>query len=190
MYASRTTQFIVGIFAILGIVALAILSLSLGKIPLFPPPGYNLYAAFDNISGLKTGDQVQMAGVQIGKVVNIGIKGNQALITMRINQSVQIDDKAIAAIKTSGIIGDKYVSIQLGSMDRILADGGTIQDTQSAFVLEDAIGQLINNSGSSNSKDNSSNGNSGDSSKDSKSSNSNCNCADTNVVKTPAKSAK
>jgi len=151
MYASRTTQFIVGIFAILGIIALAILSLSLGKIPLFPPPGYTLYAAFDNISGLKTGDQVQLAGVQVGKVVNIGIKDYRALVALRINQGVEVDKDAIAAIKTSGIIGDKYVSIELGPSDRILKDGETIHHTQSSFVLEDAIGQLINSSGSSSS---------------------------------------
>ena len=195
MYASRTTQFIVGIFAILGIVALAILSLSLGKIPLFPPPGYTLYAAFDNISGLKTGDQVQLAGVQVGKVVNIGIKDYRALVALRVNEGTQIDQDAIAAIKTSGIIGDKYVSIQLGPSDHYLKDGDTIRQTQSAFVLEDAIGQLINSSGSSNKDSGSSNkdsasGNSGDSPKDSKSSNANCNCADTNVVKQPGKSAK
>ncbi|MFZ0677633.1 outer membrane lipid asymmetry maintenance protein MlaD [Candidatus Binatus sp.] len=178
MYASRTTQFIVGIFAILGIVALAILSLSLGKISLFPPPGYTLYASFDNISGLKVGDQVQLAGVQVGKVVDIRIKENRALVVLRINDGVKIDEQAIAAIKTSGIIGDKYVSIQLGPGDHDLADGGTIQETQSAFVLEDAIAQLINNSGSSNS---SSNGNNG---------NSNCNCSDTNAAKKPEKSAK
>jgi phospholipid/cholesterol/gamma-HCH transport system substrate-binding protein len=177
MYASRTTQLIVGIFAILGIVALAVLSLSLGKISLFPPPGYTLYASFDNISGLKVGDQVQMAGVQVGKVVDIQIKDNRAQVAMRIHDGVKIDDQAIAAIKTSGIIGDKYVSIQLGPGDHDLANGGTIQETQSAFVLEDAIAQLINNSGSSNS---SSNGNSG---------NSNCNCSDT-TAKKPEKSAK
>jgi ABC-type transporter Mla subunit MlaD len=136
------------------------------------------------------GAHVQLAGEQVGQVVNIGIKDYRALVVLRINQGVQIDDGTIAAIKTSGIIGDKYVSIQLGSMDRLLKDGDAIRQTQSAFVLEDAIGQLINSSGSSNSKDNSSSGNSGDSSKDSKSSNSNCNCADTNVVKTPGKSAK
>ena len=181
MYATRTTQFIVGIFAILGIVALAILSLSLGKISLFPPPGYTLYARFDNISGLKVGDQVQLAGVQIGKVVDIGIKENQALVVMRIDEGVKIDDQAIAAIKTSGIIGDKYVSIQLGPGDHYLADGGTIQQTQSAFVLEDAIGQLINNSGSGNSSSKDSNSNTG---------NSNCNCSDTNAPKTSGKSAK
>ena len=148
MYASRTTQFIVGIFAILGIVALTILSLSLGKVAILPAPGYTLYALFDNISGLKTSDQVQLAGVQIGKVVDIGLKGERAKISMRINEGVQIDADSIAAIKTSGIIGDKYVSIALGPSDQILKDGDTIRQTQSAFVLEDAIGQLINSSGS------------------------------------------
>ena len=178
MYATRTTQFIVGIFAILGIVALAILSLSLGKISLFPPPGYTLYARFDNISGLKVGDQVQLAGVQIGKVVDIGIKENQALVVMRIDEGVKIDDQAIAAIKTSGIIGDKYVSIQLGPGDHDLADDGVITQTQSAFVLEDAIAQLINNSGSSGGSNSGNN------------SNSNCNCSDTSAAKKPGKSDK
>ena len=69
---------------------------------------------------------------------------------MRINQGVKIDQHAIAAIKTSGIIGDKYISIALGPSEKILANGATIQHTQAAFVLEDAIGQLINNAGSSN----------------------------------------
>ena len=158
MYATRTTQLIVGIFAILGIIALAILSLSLGKLTLLPKPGYTLYASFDNISGLKTGDQVQLDGVQIGKVVQIELKDMRARIAMRVDDGVQIDKDAIASIKTSGIIGDKYVSIALGPSDRILKDGDTIRQTESAFVLEDAIGQLINNSGSSSdSKDKSSN---------------------------------
>src|SRR5271155_5031885 len=171
MYASRTTQFIVGVFAILGIAALGILSISLGKISLFPTPGYTLYASFDNISGLKTGDQVQLAGVQVGKVVHIGLKDLRARVALRIDDGVEIDADAIAAVKTSGIIGDKYVSIQLGPSDRYLRNGDTIRQTQSAFVLEDAIGQLINSSG----------GGGGDSSKDkdSKSSSSDCKCSDT-----------
>jgi len=156
MYASRTTQFIVGIFAILGIAALAILSLSLGKISIFPAPGYTLYASFDNISGLKTGDQVQLDGVQIGKVVHIGLKDMRARVALRVDQGVQIDTDAIASVKTSGIIGDKYISIALGPSEHILGNGDTIRQTQSAFVLEDAIGQLINNSGSSGDKDKSS----------------------------------
>ncbi len=153
MYATRTTQLIVGIFAILGIIALAILSLSLGKLTLLPKPGYTLYASFDNISGLKAGDQIQLDGVQIGKVVQIGLKDMRARVAMRIDDGVAIDADAIAAVKTSGIIGDKYVSIALGPSDRILKNGDSIRQTQSAFVLEDAIGQLINSSGSSDSKD-------------------------------------
>jgi phospholipid/cholesterol/gamma-HCH transport system substrate-binding protein len=119
----------------------------LGKVAILPAPGYRLFALFDNISGLKKNDQVQLAGVQIGKVVSIGLKDERAQIAMHINQGVQIDADSIAAIKTSGIIGDKYVSIQLGPSDRILKDGDYIRQTQSAFVLEDAIGQLINSSG-------------------------------------------
>ena len=83
----------------------------------------------------------------------------RARVAMRVDDGVPIDKDAIASIKTSGIIGDKYVSIALGPSDRILKDGDTIRQTESAFVLEDAIGQLINNSGSSgdSAKDKSSN---------------------------------
>jgi phospholipid/cholesterol/gamma-HCH transport system substrate-binding protein len=149
MYASRFTQLIVGLFALLGIAALVYLSVRLGNISIFPKPGYTLYANFDNVSGLKTGDQVQLAGVPIGKVQSISLQDNRAHIGMRINTGIQIDTEAIAAIKTSGIIGDKYVSIALGPSDHNLTDGGTIRQTESAFVLEDAIGQLINSSSSS-----------------------------------------
>jgi phospholipid/cholesterol/gamma-HCH transport system substrate-binding protein len=147
MYAGRVTQLIVGIFTLIGIAALMFLSMRLGRIELFPTPGYTLYANFDNISGLKTGDRVEIAGVQVGKVVAISLDHERARIAMRINDGVQVDNETIAAIKTSGIIGDKYVSISLGPGDHFLADGGRIRETESAFVLEDAIGQLINSSG-------------------------------------------
>src|SRR6266446_6578728 len=148
MYASRTTQFIVGIFAVLGIAALGYLSLRLGRIELFPAPGYVLHADFDNISGLKDGDQVQLAGVPIGKVVDISLQldGERARVEMRLKKGVAVDSDAIASIETSGLIGDKYVAIQLGGGDP-LSNGATIRHTQSAFILEHAIGQLINSSG-------------------------------------------
>ncbi|HUY26928.1 MAG TPA: outer membrane lipid asymmetry maintenance protein MlaD [Candidatus Binataceae bacterium] len=149
MYASRTTQFIVGIFGLLGILALVILSFRLGQISIFPAPGYTLYASFDNIAGLKPGDEVEIAGVHIGRVESIELKDERARLAMRINDTVQIDDGAIASILTSGLIGSKYVSIAPGPSDKMLANGGTIQQTQSAFVIENAIGQLINNAGSS-----------------------------------------
>jgi len=149
MYASRTTQSIVGIFTLLGIAALAILSLSLGKVSLLPPPGYTLFATFDNISGLKAGDQVELAGVQIGKVERIALTDIRARVAIRITtNNVPIDADAIAAVMTNGIIGDKYVSIQVGSSDHILRNGESIRKTQSAFILEEALAHLLDNMGS------------------------------------------
>jgi phospholipid/cholesterol/gamma-HCH transport system substrate-binding protein len=76
---------------------------------------------------------------------------DRARVAMRLNSGVKVDDQAIAAIKTSGLIGDKYVSIAPGPGDKDLTEGGTLRQTESAFVLEDAIGQVI--SGLGNSKD-------------------------------------
>ena len=147
MYASRTTQLIVGIFALMGIAALAFLSMSLGRLELIPTPGYTLYANFDTIAGLKTGDQVEIAGVKVGKVTGAVLEDNRAHVTLRVNQGVEIDNDANAAVKSSGIIGDKFVSIALGAGEHTLGDQGQIRHTQSAIVLEDMIGQLINSGG-------------------------------------------
>jgi phospholipid/cholesterol/gamma-HCH transport system substrate-binding protein len=152
MYASRTSQLIVGIFALLGIAALAYLSFRLARMELLPAPGYTIHASFDDVSGLKPGDPVEIAGVQVGKVTAISLHDGRAQVSMRLNDGVRVDSDAIAAIKTSGLIGDKYVSIALGAGEKILKDGDALRQTQSAFVLEDAIGQLINNLGSGGSK--------------------------------------
>jgi phospholipid/cholesterol/gamma-HCH transport system substrate-binding protein len=137
----------VGLFGLLGIAALAVLSFRLGQVTILPQPGYTLFANFDNVSGLKPGDSVEIAGVKVGKVVSITLRDYRAQVAMHMNDGVEVDNDAIAAIKTSGIIGDKYVSIAPGPGERILNNGDTIRQTQSAFVLEDAIGQLINSSG-------------------------------------------
>lgn len=159
MYASRFTQLLVGIFALAGIAALVFLSVRLGRVEIFPPPGsYTLYANFDNISGLKTGDQVQIAGVGVGKVATITLRDNRAHVALRIDPGVEIDDEAFAAIKSSGIIGDKFIAIALGPGDRTLTDRNVIRHTQSSVVLEDLIGQLINSSGPSSSSGSSSSG--------------------------------
>jgi phospholipid/cholesterol/gamma-HCH transport system substrate-binding protein len=153
MYASRTTQLIVGVFAVLGIAALVYLSVSLGRIQFFAGAGYTLYANFDNITGLKSGDEVQIAGVPVGKVTSISLntKNYRAHVGMNLHDGVEVDNDAIASIKTEGIIGNKYISIAPGPGEEMLKNDGVIRQTQSAFVLEDAIGQLINSSGSSSS---------------------------------------
>jgi phospholipid/cholesterol/gamma-HCH transport system substrate-binding protein len=152
MYASRTTQLFVGIFTLMGIAALMYLSVRLGRVEIVPPPGYTLFANFDNIAGLKTGDQVEISGVKVGKVMDIGLKENRARVAMRVNEGVEVDDDAMAKVVTSGLIGDKYIAIALGGGDNNLKSGGTIRKTQSAFVLEDAIASFIGGGASSGSK--------------------------------------
>jgi phospholipid/cholesterol/gamma-HCH transport system substrate-binding protein len=148
MYASRTTQFIVGIFGLVGIAALSVLAFTLGRIPLVAMPHYTLYAMFDNVSGLKVNDAIQIAGVKVGKVAAITLsqKNERARVTLQVHEGIMVDEDAIASIKTSGIIGDKYVAISIGGGDP-LKDGGTVTHTESSFVLEDAIGQLVNSGG-------------------------------------------
>ena len=87
----------------------------------------------------------------MGKVLSISLKQERAKVKMRIDRTVPIDEDAIAAVRTRGIIGDKYIAVSPGS-GRNLSEGGVVRQTESAFVLEDAIGQLINNMGSGGSK--------------------------------------
>jgi phospholipid/cholesterol/gamma-HCH transport system substrate-binding protein len=147
MYASRTTQFIVGVFGLIGIAALSVLAFTLGRIPLVAPAHYDVSAMFDDVSGLKANDTVQIAGVRVGKVASITLsqKDARARVVLQIHDGVAIDDDAIASIKTSGIIGDKYIALSLGGGDA-LKDGGTIPHTESSFALEDVIGQFMNKS--------------------------------------------
>ncbi|MGH8014300.1 MAG: outer membrane lipid asymmetry maintenance protein MlaD [Candidatus Binataceae bacterium] len=146
MYASRTTKFIAGIFTLLGIVALIYLSARLGNVGLMPAPQYTLYANFDNIGGLKTGDDVEISGVKVGHVRTISLKNYRAHVGMSIKDGIQVDNEAIAAIKTTGLIGDKYVAIELGAGEPLKNDG-IIRQTQSTFSIEDIVGQLINSYG-------------------------------------------
>jgi phospholipid/cholesterol/gamma-HCH transport system substrate-binding protein len=152
MYASRTTQFLVGLFALAGLAALAFLSFRLGKLELLSPASYVIYAGFDNVSGLKSGDNIEIAGVSVGKVLSISLEHERAKVAMRIDQGVRIDEESIAAVRTRGIIGDKYLAISPGPSDKFLSNGGMLRQTESAFVLEDVIGQLINNMGSGGAK--------------------------------------
>jgi phospholipid/cholesterol/gamma-HCH transport system substrate-binding protein len=148
MYASRTTQLIVGIFGLVGIAALSVLAFTLGRIPLVSRAHQTFYALFENVSGLKVNDAVQIAGVKVGRVGTIALsqKNEQARVALNINNGVMVDTDAIASIKTSGIIGDKYVAISIGGGDP-LKDGGTITNTESSFVLEDVLGNLFNSIG-------------------------------------------
>jgi phospholipid/cholesterol/gamma-HCH transport system substrate-binding protein len=136
----------VGIFVVIGIGAIAFLSLKVGNLTTVSnEAGYHLSAAFDNIGGLKLRAPVKAAGVVVGRVERITLdpQSYQALVTMRIDQGYQFSKDTIASILTSGLLGEVYVGLDSGGDTQMLADNSRIAKTQSAMVLEKLIGQFM-----------------------------------------------
>ena len=136
---------IVGLFVLGGFLGFAYMSLQLGEFSVFSmEKTYSVRANFGNVSGLKRGALVEMAGVNVGKVSNIALGENdQAQVELQINNGVKISDDAIASIKTQGIIGDKYIKISQGGSEELLGDGGGITETESAVDLEELVSKYI-----------------------------------------------
>jgi len=136
---------IVGLFVLAGFLAFVYMSLQLGEFSVFSmEKTYSVQATFSNISGLKRGATVEMAGVIVGKVNTITLGENdQAQVQLQINKGIKITEDAIASIKTQGIIGDKYIKISQGGSEELLADGGFITETESALDLEELVSKYI-----------------------------------------------
>jgi phospholipid/cholesterol/gamma-HCH transport system substrate-binding protein len=140
---SLAVEFYVGLFAIIGLVCFAYLAINIGGMRLGSAGYYKVYAEFDNISGLKVGSPVEIAGVQVGEVVNVALKTTSAVVTLLIKNGVTLRDDDIVAVRTKGIIGDKYIRIQPGGSDKPVQNGATLKDTESAIEFEEIIGKFI-----------------------------------------------
>ncbi|MBX7136343.1 MAG: outer membrane lipid asymmetry maintenance protein MlaD [Oligoflexia bacterium] len=142
-----TIEFMVGLFALVGVLAAGYLAVGLGDLQFGSSNQYTLYAIFDNISGLKKGASVEIAGVQIGDVTDLKLDYPAAKITMNIHKGVQIRDDDIASIRTKGIIGDRYVKISPGASEKFLPENGTMVETESVIDIEDIIGKFVHSLG-------------------------------------------
>jgi phospholipid/cholesterol/gamma-HCH transport system substrate-binding protein len=106
--------------------------------------GYQVTAVFPSIAGLKVGALVEIAGVEVGRVKSLTLdKDYQARVIFDIDKGVELQDDAIAAIKTKGLLGEKYVEIVPGGADEIIENGGKIQDTEPPIDLEELIAKFI-----------------------------------------------
>ena len=133
----------VGLFVVLGLLALGYLSVKLGQIQLGGGNTYTLTAVFPTVTGLQAGATVEVAGVQIGRVEKINLEDFEAVVTLRLESRVQLQDDAIASIRTRGLIGEKYVRITPGGSDHLIADGGRIHEVEAPFDFEDLLSQFI-----------------------------------------------
>ncbi|AEF23628.1 MULTISPECIES: outer membrane lipid asymmetry maintenance protein MlaD [Pseudomonas] len=147
---NRTMEIGVGLFLLAGLLALMLLALRVsGLAPGSSVDTYKVYAYFDNIAGLTVRAKVTMAGVNIGRVTAIDLDRDSytGRVTMELDSAVDnLPVDSTASILTAGLLGEKYVGISVGGDEQLLADGGTIHDTQSSLVLEDLIGKFLLNS--------------------------------------------
>jgi len=155
MRRSPTRDFIVGLFALVGLAGLAYLSLSIGGVSYSGPKGFLLYGNFGETGGLKPRAPVVISGVKVGEVASIGLNDDyRAKVTFTLDPSLKLPIDTTASIVTSGLLGDRYVSLQPGGDDQLLKSGEEIEFVESAVILERMIGKLIHNTdvGSGNGK--------------------------------------
>ncbi len=133
----------VGIFVIIGLVALAYLSVKLGRVDLFGGGTYPVIALFPGTGGLKAGAPVEIAGVEIGRVDRIDLDNYAARVTLLIRKGIQIQDDAIASIKTRGLIGEKFLRISPGGSETIIPPNGRIREVEAPVDLEELISRYI-----------------------------------------------
>jgi phospholipid/cholesterol/gamma-HCH transport system substrate-binding protein len=136
-------EMVVGVFVMFGLACLAYLAINLGKMEIYGK-GYQIYAIFDNASGLKTGAAVEVAGVTVGQVNSIQLTPMyQARVGLMLHYGIKVHDDAIASVRTKGIIGDKFVKLSPGSAEKLIPVGGKIINTESGIDLEELIGSYI-----------------------------------------------
>ncbi len=133
----------VGLFMMLGIAALAWLSIRLGNVEIGRGDKVPMTAEFTSVQGLKNGAGVEIAGVEIGTIDSIEISDYKAVVRMSVRKDIALQEDAIASIRTRGLIGDKYISISPGASDRLIPPGGKIRETEPPVDFEKLIGQFI-----------------------------------------------
>jgi len=136
-----TQETVVGIFVVVGLFAIAYMTVKLGNVGFLGENSYSLYAKFSTVTGLRTGNPVNMLGLEIGRVESFKMdQDNQvAVVELKINNGIKIYDDAIASIKTEGLIGDKFISIDAGGSGDLLKNGDIITDTESPTDIMDLV---------------------------------------------------
>ena len=143
----RKIEFYVGLFVIIGLLCTGYLFAVLGEINFIKDKRYPVYAFFTSVSGLKTGARVEIAGVESGTVSIVSIDKERlvARVELSIDKNIELSEDIIASVKTSGIIGQKYIDILPGGSDIMLEPGDEIYNTESSLDIESLVRQFIFN---------------------------------------------
>ena len=134
----------VGLFVILGVLALGYLSIKLGRVSFLGGAGYTIIVDFPTVGGLKNGAAVEIAGVGIGRIDSITLSNDyQARVTLQIRDGVKLQEDSIASVKTKGLIGEKYLRISPGGSEKIIKPGGRIREVEPPVDFEELLSKYI-----------------------------------------------
>ncbi|RIZ69940.1 MAG: outer membrane lipid asymmetry maintenance protein MlaD [Methylococcales bacterium] len=147
MQHTSTQDTLVGLFVASGIIGLFFLAMQVSNLSSFvSEDSYTITARFENSGGLKIKSPVSAAGVKIGRVTAISFdpKTFESIVKMSINSKYNaLPDDTTASIFTAGLLGEQYVNLDAGGSDTPLKNNGKIEITQSAIILEKALGQFL-----------------------------------------------
>ncbi len=137
-------EFLTGIFVLLGLAAIAYLTVKLGAGSFVGADSYQLDARFTSASGLRAGSNVHVAGVPVGRVESIRVDPQDfsAIVTMSVLSGLHLPVDSMASIKTSGLIGDKHISLSPGAEKEHLRPGERITLTEASVDIESLIGKM------------------------------------------------
>jgi phospholipid/cholesterol/gamma-HCH transport system substrate-binding protein len=126
---------------VIGLVCIGYMTVKLGNIGFIGENTYALFGKFSSVTGLRVGNPVSMLGLEIGRVEGFKMdqENQRVIVKFEIDKAIEIYDDAIASIKTEGLIGDKYVSIDPGGSGDLLKNGDTITDTNSPTDIMDLV---------------------------------------------------
>lgn len=140
---NKKIEYLVGCFVLAGLAAILYLAIQVGGARLLGGDSYELKAQFSSAAGVNPGSRVEIAGVRVGTVKRVDLdEAYFAMVTLELPNSLKVDEDTIASVKTSGLIGDRFIELSPGGSDFYLEDGGMIYDTESALDIEDLISRF------------------------------------------------
>ena len=148
MQSTANRDLVVGVFVLLGLLAIAHLSLRIGGLTLQQAGGFELLATFDDIGGLTERSPVKISGVRVGQVRSITLDDDlRAQVVLDLAPGLELSVDTFAVIRTSGLLGDQFVALEPGADDLLLQSGESFSFTESAVNLDKLISSVVHGDG-------------------------------------------
>lgn len=148
MRPSPVRDFTVGLFVLAGLAAIGYLTIQVGGLSYKGPGGLKLYAAFDEIGGLRPRAPVSISGVKVGQVASVELdEFLRARVTLDLDPNLELSVDSAAEIRTEGVLGDQFVALEPGAEEELLGSGDEIAFTRDAISIERLVGKFVNDGG-------------------------------------------